>query len=123
MGFEWQFTPDPEHLDAAQQYSWPFIPSLPNRVKPGCFKASSHTYLFTFVSGVNLNNPDMIDAQTIILIARGLRALYNRIGKLSDDALIDYPEADLLPVRFAVLRDLVAIFEFAAEHQCCVVGL
>ena len=123
MGFEWQFTPDPENLDAAQQYSWPFTPSLPNRVKPGCFKASNYTYLFTYVSGIELNNPDVVDAQTVAQIACGLRVLYNRTEKLPDDAQIDYPEASFFPICFAVLRDLVTIFEFAAQHQLCAVGL
>lgn len=72
MGFEWQITPDPEQLDAAQQYPWPFTPSLPNREKPGCFKASNYIYLFTFVSGVTLNNPDVIDAQTRCLGCLGV---------------------------------------------------
>ncbi len=123
MSFEWQFTPDPENLEAARQYSWPSTPSLPNQVKPGCFKASSYTYLFTYVSGIELNNPDVVDIQAVALIARGLRALYNRTGILLDDALIDYPEADFLPVRFAVLHDLVIIFEFAELHQFYAVGL
>jgi hypothetical protein len=123
VSFEWQFTPDPEDLDAAQQYSWPFTPSLPNQVEPGCFKASSYTYLFTYVSGIELNNPDVVDKETVALIARGLRALYNRTGILLDDTLIDYPEADFFPIDFAVLRDLVTIFAFAAQHHMCAVGL
>lgn len=123
MGFEWQFTPDPKDLDAARRYSWPFTPSLPNQVEPGCFKASNYTYLFTSVSGIELNNPDVVDVQTVALITCGLRALYNRAGVLPDDALIDYPEASFFPIHFAILRDLVTIFEFAAEHQLCAVGL
>jgi hypothetical protein len=123
MGFEWQFTPDPKDLDATQRYSWPSTPSLPNQIEPGCFKASNYTYLFTYVSGVALNNPDVVNKETVALIARELRALYNRIGVLSDDDLIDYPEASFFPIHFAVLRDLVTIFEFAAQHQLCAVGL
>lgn len=123
MGFEWQFTPDPKDLDAARRYSWPSTPSLPNQVEPGCFKASNYTYLFTYVSGIALNNPDVVDAQTVALIARGLQVLYNRTEKLPDDAQIDYPEASFFPVCFAVLRDLVTIFEFAAQRQCYAVGL
>ena len=80
MSFEWQFTPDPKDLDPAQRYSWPSTPSLPNQVEPGCFKASNYTYLFTYVSGIKRNNPDVVDVQAVALIAAGLRALYNRIG-------------------------------------------
>ncbi len=123
MGFEWQFTPDPTNPEAALRYSWPSTPSLPNQVEPGCFKASNYTSLFTYVSGIALNNPDVVDEETVALIARGLRSLYNCTGVLPDDALIDYPEASFFPIDFAVLRDLVTIFEFAAQHQLCAVGL
>lgn len=117
MGYEWQFTPDPERQEG-RSYQWPVTPSLPNRFYPGYFKASVYAYFLEEVSGLYIDNPDVVTREEVVQIAEGLRAYYNQLPSLSDDA----PIASFQSITYQEVRDLLTLFAYAAQHNMHAVG-
>jgi hypothetical protein len=122
MGYDWQFTPDGKGPEAGRRFQWPPTPSLPNRFYPGYFKASAYDLFLEEVSGLTINNPDVVTVEQVAAIAQSLRLYYAALAVMPEDAYIDYPAGSSQPVTYQGLRDLVTIFEFAAQHQMCAIG-